>query len=447
METKFDNGFRVISTDSVARIGSTVSLYFNVGARNETFKTHGVSHFTQRFFYGPTNSRTFLRLAVEMQKTGASVTSQNGREEIVYRAEGMRESMPKLVELMADSVFQTRLHDYDLAPKRNAVETDIEIASQSPELLLNEAVHYKAFGGKTLGNSIICPPHNLDSITNKTVADFMDRHFTPNKAVLVGTHINHEDLVRMAEDFFIAQPNFVNVETDKEKESQKKLKEEAAAFEGDYSSKTSTYIGGDHQMAEMRHGTEITHAVLAFKGESFGDIKSHYALAVVAELLGQGSQLYTASLAGRSSRLHQNVIAQIPQLVSAKSFNLAYSDNGLFGVHLISAGSNSGSSMTLALQRTVDELKLVKDVSSDKQLDGAKNRVLFALHNQTESAESVNEFRYRFGTASVEEHAEVIKQLTKSDVQNAVAKLLASKPTLVTYGNLHNVATTNDLVF
>src|SRR5690606_6899360 len=98
-----------------------------------------------------------------------------------------------------------------------------------------------------------------------------------------------------------------------------------------------------------------------------------------AELLGQGSQLYTASLAGRSSRLHQNVIAQIPQLVSAKSFNLAYSDNGLFGVHLISAGSNSGSSMTLALQRTVDELKLVKDVSSDKQLDGAKNRVLFAL--------------------------------------------------------------------
>lgn len=388
-------------------------------------------------------------MAVEMQKTGANVVSQNGREDIVYRIDGMKESIPKLLEIVSDGVFQTRLHDYDLAPKRAAVEGDIELLAQSPELLLNEAVHYRAFGGKTLGNSLVCPPHSVNNITNKTVADFMNHHYTPDRMVLVGTHINHEDLVDMAKDFFCSQFSFYaeeyaqrELEVEKQKGQQKQ-----ETVEGNYTSRASAYTGGDHQLAEVREDGKITHAVLAFKGESFKDIKSHYALAVASELLGHGSQLYTGSLTGKSTRLYQNVISQIPQLISAQSFNLAYSDNGLFGVHLVTAGDGSGSNMTRALQKTIDELMMLREINNDKQLDGAKNRVLFGIYSQMDNAVTANEFRYRYGTTSPDAHAEIVRQLSKSDVQSAISKLLASKPTLVTYGNLHNVATTADLSF
>lgn len=408
----------------------------NAGARNETFKTAGVSHFVQKFLFAPTNQRTHLKLAVELQKTGTQVSAQNGREDIVYRAEGLRQSLPQVVEVISNAVFQTRLHEYDMPPRRQQVKDDVVLVSQSPEVLLSEALHYKAFAGRTLGNSIVCPPHNTGKITTKTVADFMDKYYTPERMVLVGTHINHDDLVDMARDLIVSQfPASATAGAAAAAEE----KEDAI-----FTAKASAYVGGDHQIAESRDG-ETTHAALAFKGVSNkADLKTQYATAALVELLGFGSNVYAPSNAGKSSRLQQNVVSVMPAVVEAKAFNLSYSDNGLVGVHLVTQGSGSGAKMSQALQRTVDELRLLREFSNDKQLEGAKNRLLYKLFQTLENSTAYNEFLFKNG-AALEKHAEAIRSLTVQDVKTAATTVLQSKPTLATYGNLQNIITSAEL--
>ncbi len=50
-QTTLENGLKVVSTDSVAKGSSVVSLYVNSGTRNENFNNSGVSHYVQKFFY------------------------------------------------------------------------------------------------------------------------------------------------------------------------------------------------------------------------------------------------------------------------------------------------------------------------------------------------------------------------------------------------------------
>ena len=90
-----------------------------------------------------------------MQKTGATVSSSLGREEIVYKIEGIEDSMPKLIELISDSILNTRLHEYDLPPKKDLVEYDILEYAEEPLFILNEMLHKAAFGEKGLGNLLV----------------------------------------------------------------------------------------------------------------------------------------------------------------------------------------------------------------------------------------------------------------------------------------------------
>ncbi len=371
-----------------------------------------------------------MRLVTELQKTGATVSASHGREEIVYRAEGIRSSIPEVLELMSNSITQSRLHDYDLGARKDQVQRDLLQMTQSPEFLVYEAVHQAAFDGKTLGNSLLCPPHNLGRISTKTIVQFMNEHVVPEKMTLVGTNINHSDLVDMASDFF---------------GSLQKSTSTSAPL-------ASQYVGGQVHLAEVKKNNyngpnsaaPETLTCIAFQGVG-EQSKDVFVYQVLSELLGQGTNLYTPNFGGRSTRLYQNVVGPLSELnnaaISAKAFSLHYSDNGLFGVLLSSSDSTK---MNHLVSKTLDEIKKLGEIANEKQVQGAKNRVLLSVLSGIESGAGWNEL-VKKGT-SVEKVISAIQSITVQDVKRIVQEgILKSKPTLVNYGNLNGTLTLQDL--
>ena len=361
-----------------------------------------------------------------MQKTGADISAQTGREQIVYQLDALREAVPQTLELVSNSVLQGRLLEWDLPPKRDMVQDDIQTYGSDPEFVLGELLHSTAYGKKTLGRSLICPSHQVEKITAADVVQYMNSLYVPNRMTLVATNFDHKDLTILADRLFGHLDNDVS----------------SIAPLPTTAKESAKYIGGDFEVSAVLEGPEgtATQAILAFEGASQKNLKQQYALTVLAQLLGNGSNIYVSSLPRGESLLQRHVVSKQQQIRHARAFATSYSDSGLFGVFVQAANGNAASS---AIVSTVDLLKNAAEQITESQLTAAKNATLLQFLTGLETNQGLNEFNAKL--VSQDEHIAAIKKLTADDIKQAAKKLLASKPTLVSVGNLDGMIRTADL--
>jgi len=422
--TTLANGLTLVSNDSVNKGTSFVGLYVNAGSRFQTYKNEGVAHFVERFFYAGTNQRSQLRLVTDLQKTGATVSSQAGREDIVYQSESLREAVPHTLELIANSVLQGRLLDWDMPPKRKLVKSDVDTYGQEPEFVLGELLHQTAFAKQTLGRSLVCPAHQIDTISTSNIIDYMNTLFTPKRMTLVATNFDHDDLTVLAERLF-------------------GLLEDASGVAPlpSTANETSKYVGGSAEVSGVLDGpaNAQTQSILAFEGASTKDLKQYYAVNVLAQLLGTGSNAYVAQLT-RDALLQKNVVARSKDVRHARAFSTSYSDSGLFGVYV--QGRN-GATVSDAIIAAIDSIKNSAEQITEQQLGAAKNQVLVNFAASLEYGRGLNEFNAKF--QDQDSHIDIIKRVTLADVKQVAKKIVQSKPTLVSVGNLDGIITARDL--
>jgi predicted Zn-dependent peptidase len=410
VRSQLPNGMTLISNDSLDKGNSFVSLYVHAGSRFQDYDNEGVTHFVERFLYAPTNQRSFLRLVSDMQKTGANISAQAGREYIVYQSESLREAVPQTWELISNSILQGRLLEWDLPPKRDLVRQDIELYGADPEFILGELLHQTAYNRSGLGRSLICPAHRLNTITASDVIDYMDLLFTPDRMTLVATNFVHEDLELLANKLFgHLEPLDHSIE------------------------QSSDYVGGKNAIAAVLDAPEDakTHSILAFNGASLQNLVSYYACNVLSQLLGAGSNFYIPSLAKRGSLLQREIMDKKEGIRHARAFSISYNDNGLFGIYL--QGKN-GEIVEDAQAEIFDLLPNVAKHITKEQLEAAKKATLLQFLSSLETSCGLNEFNAKFGNQ--DEHVKVIKGIQIKDIMNAVQTVTNERATLVTVGNL-----------
>jgi len=372
-----------------------------------------------------------MRLVSEMQKTGATVSSSNDRENIIYRSESVREAVPKLLSLISDSVLQGRLHEYDLYPQKELVKQDLLDYAESPDVLLNEALHRTAFNGKNLGNPLICPSYNVNKISVDDIVHTMDSYFNPERMTLVGTNIHHDDLVYLANHLFGEFPEGTGKNSD--------IKEVGV----------SEYTGGDFQMHQRRfsHVSPAAHSVLAFRGLA-NSKKDVFALEVLRNMLGdvKFNGMISLRTCGTQGLLNNLVVKKLSKsagnIHEASAFNINYSDDGLFGVKF----SGDSEAVGQSIKQSWDLLKLIADNGvCQMNLNRGKNKAKFNYYSNLETSVGVHESHLAYPNLKVEQIGYGFEQIKAEDIQRVAKYLLSSKPTLVSYGELENVPNLFDL--
>lgn len=348
-----------------------------------------------------------------MQKTGANVSASNGREEIVYTMETALTSVPKLFELFTDSILNTRLHHHDLEPKKDLVEKDLSDYSGVPQVVLTENLHRVAFGEKTLGKTVLCPPHNVENISTEKIIEHFEKCYQPDRITVLGTNVEHSLLEELSKIYFQGEQKGKQVEKQESK-----------------------YYGGELRLHEVfEYGAE-TYSVLGFKGVS-NSSSSLGAYHVLASLLGDfTNDGLDPSTKGKASILYKSFGSKV---VSAKAFNNNYSDAGLFGITF----SGSSEAVGQSLSKVLPLLLSIKENISDQDFNRAMNQTLLTLYSSFESNLSSHEFYMKFDDKDSVVNA--VKSVTKKDLQKVVSELLSSKPSLVSYGNLSKIPNLSDL--
>ena len=288
------------------------------------------------------------------------------REAIAYQSTHFQKATPLAVSLIADTVANPRFTPEEVEAQREAARYEIREFKSKPEAYLPEVLHHVAYNGQTLGNSLFCPEERIDSIDTKLLLDTKKDWYRPERMVIAGSGIGHQELVELAEKHFSSftyspsvtpqlstatrqssaqAPISPHLLAPGQPSSLYKSMTRAASYL--YNSgaqpqpdipwsvnnpRSSVNYTGGHRFVHDP-SVEFDHLYLAFEGSGIHD-QDIYALATIQILLGGGGS-FSAGGPGKGmySRLYTHILNHYAQIDHCSAFHHIYTDSSLFGLY------------------------------------------------------------------------------------------------------------------
>ncbi|EIN13923.1 LuxS/MPP-like metallohydrolase [Punctularia strigosozonata HHB-11173 SS5] len=473
--TTLPNKIRV-ATEATPSHFSALGLYVDAGSRYETPSTLGVSHFVDRLAFKTTATRSQEEMSAAIDQMGGQIMCASARESMMYQSTHFHQANPLALSLIADTVINPAFLDDEISLQRDAARYEIREINSKPDMILPEILHEVAYDGKTLGIPLLCPEERIDHINRDCIREYMQRLYTPERMVVAGAGMQHEELVELVDKYFssLKPTTFIPPHplqpTSRQNNPQhpvaphlipkspgslyKSLTRAASyltpsvTLEPGYSSvlnPQSTYTGG-HRFLH-REDSEFNHLYLAFEGVSIHD-DDIYALATMQVLLGGGGS-FSAGGPGKGmySRLYTHILNHYPQVDHCASFHHIYSDSSLFGLFasfVPKAGRHHGNTADQILPHLVHQLSLLLYAPvSETELSRAKNQLksslMMALESRAVEVEDLGRQILVHGRKiSVSEMCEKVDELTPESIRKTAERVFGprsgNKATIVCMG-------------
>jgi mitochondrial-processing peptidase subunit alpha len=342
-----------------------------------------------RLAFKSTKQRTSDEMLESLESLGGNINCASSRESLMYQSATFNSAVPTTVALLAETIRDPLITEEEVQQQLETAAYEIGEIWSKPELILPELVHMAAFKDNTLGNPLLCPKERLTQIDKSVIEAYRDTFFRPERMVVAFAGVQHDEAVRLAEQYFgdmprSEAPNLLETGSETSLDSSSthsdssissmslqppsppqqpsKLLSRIPFFKNISTSapnkasvdsfnnislsnpptlfditQPSHYTGGFLSLPSLPPPINpslppLTHIHLAFEALpiSSDDI---YALATLQTLLGGGGS-FSAGGPGKGmySRLYTNVLNQHAWVESCVAFNHSYTDSGLFGI-------------------------------------------------------------------------------------------------------------------
>lgn len=411
----------------------------------------------------------------EIETLGGQFLASSSREVIMYQASSYTHSLPSVLSLLADTVLHARISEEELELQRQSCAWELAEIHGKPEMILPELLYEVAFRNNTLGNPLLIQEDKLPTISTDTVKDFRRTWFRPERIVVAGAGIPHNDLLQMAQEHFGQVDAATNLaargsssSTSAARNIPTHLLQSNAPAPSSSGKPTGTanyataasdlflsesgapsfealanarpmYTGGA-VYDTSRPDLEFSHLYVGYEGLSIHD-PDVYALATLQMLLGGGSS-FSAGGPGKGmySRLYTSLLNRYHDVEHASAFHHCYQDSGLFAMCI----SVNHSFVQRAPILIAEQLDSLMDTSSRKglttnEVSRAKNQLksslVMALESRMVQVEDLGRQVLAHGhKVPIEKMLASIDAVTLPDLQRVARRIFrpwASSETLI----------------
>ncbi|XP_019396476.1 PREDICTED: mitochondrial-processing peptidase subunit alpha [Crocodylus porosus] len=433
--TALDGGLRVASQNKFGQF-CTVGVLINSGSRHETKYLSGISHFLEKLAFSSTaqfGSKDEILLTLE--KHGGICDCQASRDTTMYAVSAEAKGLDTVVNLLADVVLQPRLSDEEIEMTRLAIRFELEDLNMrpDPEPLLTEMIHAAAYRDNTVGLNRFCPVENIEKMDRKILHSYLKNYYTPDRMVLAGVGIEHEQLVECAKKYLLG----VNPVW-------------GSAKSKDIDRSVAQYTGGiikvEKDMSNVSLGPtpipELTHIMIGLESCSF--LEDDFIPFAVLNMMMGGGGSFSAGGPGKGmfTRLYLNVLNRHHWMYNATSYHHSYEDTGLLCIHA-SADPKQVREMVEILTK---EFVLMSGTVGEVELERAKTQLKSMLMMNLESRPVIFEDvgRQVLATSTRKlphELCDLINNVKASDIKRVVTKMLRNKPAVAALGDLTELPT------
>uniref|UniRef100_A0A4W5QMI5 Mitochondrial-processing peptidase subunit alpha n=1 Tax=Hucho hucho TaxID=62062 RepID=A0A4W5QMI5_9TELE len=425
--TTLENGLKVASQNKFGQF-CTVGILVNSGSRHETKYPSGIAHFLEKLAFSSTaqyGSKDEILLTLE--KHGGICDCQASRDTTMYAVSAEVKGLDTVVSLLSDAVLQPRLLDEEIEMTRMAVRFELEDLSMrpDPEPLLTEMIHAAAYRGNTVGLPRFCPVESVEKIDKKLLHTYLQSYYCPERMVLAGVGIEHEQLVACARKYLLnVKPVW------------------GASTPTNVDLSVAQYTGGIvRDMSDVSLGPtpipELTHIMIGLESCSF--LEDDFIPFAVLNMMMGGGGSFSAGGPGKGmfTRLYLNVLNRHHWMYNATSYHHSYEDTGLLCIHA-SADPRQVREMVEIITR---EFIQMAGTAGEMELERAKTQLKSMLMMNLESRPVIFEDVGRQVLATGKrklphELCDLISNVTASDIKRVTTKMLCSKPAVAALGDL-----------
>ncbi|XP_007459037.1 PREDICTED: mitochondrial-processing peptidase subunit alpha isoform X2 [Lipotes vexillifer] len=331
-------------------------------------------------------------------------------------------------------VFVTARHqDEEIELTRMAVRFELEDLGMrpDPEPLLTEMIHEAAYRENTVGLHRLCPTENIAKIDRSVLHSYLRNYYTPDRMVLAGVGVGHEQLVECARNYLLGtRPAWGSGA--------------AAHVDGSVAQYTGGIVTLERDMSSVSLGPtpfpELTHIMIGLESCSFleGDFLP---FAVLNMMMGGGGS-FSAGGPGKGmfTRLYLNVLNRHHWMYNATSYHHSYEDTGLLCIHA-SADPRQVREMVEIITR---EFVLMAGTVDVVELERAKTQLMSMLMMNLEARPVIFEDvgRQVLATRSRKlphELCTLIRDVKPEDIKRVASAMLRRKPAVAALGDLSDL--------
>ncbi|KAL5999543.1 hypothetical protein ACLOJK_037828 [Asimina triloba] len=246
------NGVRVVTQSSPTSAVQTASVgvWIDAGSRFETPETNGTAHFLEHMIFKGTHRRSARALEEEIENMGARLNAYTSREQTTFYANVLRGDVPVAIDILADILQNSLFSETAIRRERGVILREMEEVQGQAEEVIFDYLHSAAFQNNPLGNTILGPEENIQTIS---------------RVVSAAGAVRHEDIVNQV------SRKFKRLSTDPTTATQL-VSRNPAVFTGS-------------EVRVVNNDFPIAHLVVAFKGAGWADPNS-IPVMVLQSLLG-----------------------------------------------------------------------------------------------------------------------------------------------------------------
>jgi predicted Zn-dependent peptidase len=196
---KLSNGLTILGEPNPNAQSSSIGFFVKTGARDETIRESGVSHFLEHMMFKGTKKRSAMDITYELGSLGAQANAYTSEEMTVFYGTILPENLSKMQELLSD-MLRPSLTQEDFDTEKNVILEEIALYQDRPQFVLFEQGLGRFFDKHPAGNSVLGTTQSITDITRDEMLSYFERRYSPvNMSLVITGNFDFEKAVRDAE--------------------------------------------------------------------------------------------------------------------------------------------------------------------------------------------------------------------------------------------------------
>ncbi len=390
-QTTLPGGTKIIS-EFIPHVKSfTLGFWFNVGARDESLRNNGISHFIEHMLFKGTKKRTAKMIAEEIESYGGYLNAFTSKEHTCYYSKGLSENLGRTFSVLSDLIQNPIFKETHIRKEAGVVIDELKDLDDSPEELLFDKFEEIIFSGNRLSYPVIGKESNILKFNSNELFNYHNSNYNTDGLLIVASgNLKHDELIKLTEKYITHRKT--RYRRSRDKFNNKKVED--------------AFIEKDVQQV---------HTIIGRATYGYND-KRRIPVRFLSALLGEGS----------SSRLFLAVREKLGITYQINSFLNSYNDTSAFGVYFSTNQNQYARVIDIIFKR----FKKLKDIPiSERELkkvkEYLKGGIVLSLESTTNRMMRIaNSILYYDKVVSVEEYLSKIDKITSEDVQKTANDLL-----------------------
>lgn len=396
-----NNGIPVVIETAKDSMVVCLGIWIKVGARHEDYNKNGISHFLEHMVFKGTKKRTARDISAEIDSMGGELNAFTSQENTTFYVKVLDEYFVKALELLTDIFLHSAFPKDDIEKEKRIIREELKMVEDTPDDYIHEIFNKNIWGKTGLGQSILGRIETIETFTKEDLLNHTEKYYsTKNMIIACAGNLNEEYLIE-------------------------KLNQTLGGLQRDSEPQIKSIPEFTGKLNITPKKLLETHICLGVKGIPQGSEK-RYSMHLLNTILGGGV----------SSRLFQEIREKRGLAYSIYSFNISYSDTGLWGVY---TGTDKAHTEEV-VNFVTEEMRGLPETITAQEVQRAKEQLKGNLILGLESTISkmtniAKQEMYYSRYFSPEETIKAIEAVTLDDVRSLSKELISNSPFAITvYG-------------